>query len=293
MIAADGVVATRAGTGRRRSLGAAGQDGAPWLLVMPMVFVVVCLLLPIVAIFITAISDKGLKGSVETLTEPVFLAAARRTFVAAAVVTVLAWGLGLIYALGLVVARGPVRWLLWGSLLATFWVSLVIRMFGWILLYLPTGLVNRAASLVGGTLVLFQTTLGVYPALVHVMLPLMVLPLYAGLTRLDASQVRAAQSLGARPHVVMRRVVLPQLLPGTIAGVTLVFLVSLGFYVTPAFLGSPSDLMLGTIIDRDISELYDFGSASVMAGGLLVVVLAVYLVVDRLFGVSAQWQRQA
>ena len=262
-------------------------------MVVPLLFVGVCLLVPLVAIFITALSEKGLGGSAETLSDPVFLSAARRTVVMATIVTALSWGLGLVYALALVVARGPVRWLLWGSLLASFWVALVVRMFGWILLYLPSGPVNRAAELLGRELVLFQTTLGVYPALVHVMLPLMVLPLYAGLGTLDAAQVWAAKSLGARPLTVLRRVVLPQLLPGTIAGVTLVFLISLGFYVTPAFLGSPSDLMIGTIISRDFSQLYDFGAASVLAGSLLIVVLVVYLVVDRFFGVSAQWQRQA
>jgi ABC-type spermidine/putrescine transport system permease subunit I len=292
VIAADRLVATRPlGSGRRRRAG--GREGAAWLLAMPLAFVVVCLLIPLAAIFVTALSDKGLAGSADTLGDPVFLAAARRTVLMATSVTALAWVLGLVYALALAVARGPVRWLLWGSLLASFWVSLVVRMFGWILLYLPSGPINRGAELLGRELVLFQTTIGVYPALLHVMLPLMVLPLYAGLLSLDGAQVWAAKSLGARPLTVLRRVVLPQLLPATIAGVTLVFLVSLGFYVTPAFLGSPSDLMIGTIISRDFSQLYDFGAASVLAGSLLIVVLVVYLVVDRLFGVSAQWQRQS
>lgn len=277
---------------RSRRMAAGGREGAAGLLALPLAFLLVCLVTPLAAIFITAISEKGANGSVELVTDPVFLGAVRRTVVMAVVVTALTWGLGLVYALALAIARGPVRWLLWGSLLATFWVALVVRMLGWMLLYLPNGPINRIASAAGREMVLFQTTIGVYPALIHVMLPLMVLPLYAGLSSIDATQVWAAKSLGARPLLVLRRVVLAQLMPATIAGVTLVFLISLGFYVAPAFLGSPSDLMIGTIISRDFSDLYDFGAASVLAGFLLIVVLAVYLIADKLFGVSAQWQRQ-
>jgi putative spermidine/putrescine transport system permease protein len=120
----------------------------------------------------------------------------------------------------------------------------------------------------------------------------MVLPIYGALTALDARQIAAAQSMGARPALILRKVVLPQIRPGVLAGTVLVFVLSLGFYVTPAFLGGPSELTLGTIIQREFGQTFDFGAASAMGAALLILVVAICLAADRVLGVSRQWGRQ-
>jgi putative spermidine/putrescine transport system permease protein len=123
------------------------------------------------------------------------------------------------------------------------------------------------------------------------MLPLMVLPIYSAVLRLDQRRIWAARSLGARPGLLLRKVVLPELRVASAAGAILVFISSLGFYVTPALLGGPSNLTVGTLIAQEFYELLDFGTASAMGVLLLVAVGVLYACADRLLGVSTRWGR--
>jgi ABC-type spermidine/putrescine transport system permease subunit I len=113
------------------------------------------------------------------------------------------------------------------------------------------------------------------------MLPFFILPVYASCLRLDPNLLRAGQSLGGGPLAVLRHVVLPHLRPAILAGASIVFMLSLAFYVTPLLLGGPGDLTVATLIAREFNEVYDLGSAATMAVILLIVVLALYLVIDR------------
>jgi len=126
---------------------------------------------------------------------------------------------------------------------------------------------------------------------VHIMLPYMVLPIYASLQALDPAQVRAARSLGASEGLVLRRLILPSLKSGSWAGVLLVFILSLGFYVTPAFLGGPGTQVLAMVIGVQFGRLENLALVAALGALLLVVVLGLYLVADRLFRISEQWDR--
>lgn len=275
----------------RRAL--SSTSGAGPLLLAPGALLGVCLLIPLVTVAVTAFG-LGLHGVADAVTDSLFVSAVRRTLPMAAIVTLLAFLLGSAYALGLTFASKPVRVVLLLALFASFWVSLLVRTYGWVLLIQPNGLLEDVLAglgLVRRPLQLFQTTPAMYPAMVHAMLPYMIMPIYASLRGLDLRIVRAAQSLGAGPLMVLRRIVLPQMRAGAAAGAVLVFVLSLGFYITPKFLGGPSDLTVATIIDQQFSQLFNFGVASAMGLVLLVTVLAIYVVADRVGGISRQWEQ--
>ena len=112
----------------------------------------------------------------------------------------------------------------------------------------------RRLGLLDDTLDLLQTTRAMYPAMVHVLLPFFVLPVYAACLRLEPEQLRAGQSLGAGPRSLLRHVVLPHLRPSIVAATSLVFMLALAFYITPLLIGGPTQLTIATLIDREFSQ---------------------------------------
>ena len=176
-----------------------------------------------------------------------------RTFVLAAVVSIFTLVLGTLYAIALAVAP---RWLAIVMLIALFtifWTSLLVRTYGWMLLYLPEGGIYTFLHAVGlrdRPLEIFQTNFASYPAMVHVMLPFVVFPVFAATRQLDPMQIRAARVLGARPLLILWKVVLPALRAGMAAGAVLVFVMSLGFYVTPTLLGSQTKPLVSSMIGQ-------------------------------------------
>jgi ABC-type spermidine/putrescine transport system permease subunit I len=270
------------------------RNGAPWLLGAPLLFLAVCLVAPLGSVATTAVAERGWGSFADVAGSEIFVSAALRTLLLATVVTVCCWVLGLAYGLGLAVSGGTLRGLLLGVLFAVFWISLVVRSYGWVLVYQPAGPLSRLLTGLGlrdAPLDLLQTAPAMYPAMVHVMLPLMVLPVYGAVLRLDERRIWAARSLGASPAMLLRRVVLPELRAASAAGAVLVFISSLGFYVTPALLGGPTNLTVGTLIAQQFYELLDYGTASAMGVLLLVAVGVLYVCADRLVGVSGKWAR--
>ena len=254
------------------------------LLALPLGAGVVCLLLPLLALTARALGDEGASGFVDVLGDDTFLDASGRTLMLAVTVSLACIVLGTIYALAMVTAPRLLGLALLGVLLSGFWISLLVRTFGWVLLFQPNGALDqwlRGLGLLDDTLDLLQTTRAMYPAMLHVLLPFFVLPVYAACLRLEPEQLRAGQSLGAGPLSLLRHVVLPHLRPAIVAATSLVFMLSLAFYVTPLLIGGPTQLTVATLIDRQFSQQFDLGSAAVMGLILLVVVLTIYAVADR------------
>ena len=162
-----------------------------------------------------------------------------------------------------------------------FFTSILVRSYAWIVLLQSNGLINRvllSLGLIDRPLELLYTEFAVLLGMVHILLPFMVLPVYSVLRHLDRNLIRAARNLGASPLKAFFRVTFPLSLPGVGAGVMFVFILSLGFYVTPALLGGPKTLLVSTLIDMQVNRLmnWDFGSAIVVilliaTGGLIVV----------------------
>jgi putative spermidine/putrescine transport system permease protein len=174
--------------------------------------------------------------------------------------------------------RSPWRSIFLLVILAPLLVSVVVRAFGWSLVLGPAGFVNRAFELVGiGPVRMLYTSIAVVVALVHVMLPFMVIPVWTSLQKLDPMVENAALSLGGTRLTVLRRVVLPQVLPGVLSGGLIVFALSASALAIPGLLGGRRLKMVATLIyDQYLQELnWPLGAAIALA--LLVVNLAVML----------------
>lgn len=215
--------------------------------------------------------ELGLGNYVWVLENPQNVDVILRTFGNALIATLVCLLLAYPYAFLMTIVKPSTRAVLVVVALIPFWTSLMIRTFAWIVLLQDSGVVNSMLELVGiGPFKLLRTNVGVLIGLSQVLMPFMVLPLYAVMSGIDGRLVTAARSLGARPSIAFLRVFLPLSLPGIAAGSLMVFIQALGFYVTPALLGSPSDSMLAQSIYAQVSSLLEWGR-----GGALGVILLV------------------
>jgi putative spermidine/putrescine transport system permease protein len=214
--------------------------------------------------------------------QAIFVGVLARTFWVSVVVTSMCLVLGYPIAhllASLPAGRGNLLMIL---VLLPFWTSVLVRTTAWLVLLQREGLVNDLAmklGLLGSRLELVHNRIGVYVAMVHILLPFMVLPIYSVLRRIPAIHMRAAATLGARPLLAFRKVYFPQSLPGVTGGCLLVFILALGFYVTPALVGGPSDQLISYFIALYANEFVNWGMAAALSVILLAAVallLAVY-----------------
>ncbi len=219
--------------------------------------------------------------------QAVFRGILLRTLWISLLVTLACLALG--YPLALLIATAPPRaapWLL-GAVLLPFWTSLIVRTAAWMVLLQREGVVNaalQAAGLVQAPVPLLFNRFAVTLAMVHILLPFMVLPVYAVLKGLDPRLPRAALSLGAPPWRVFLRITLPLSLPGVGAGCLLVFIQALGFYVTPALLGGPNDQMLSYFIGFYANRSVNWSMAAALSVLLLGAVALLVALYGRLVG---------
>jgi putative spermidine/putrescine transport system permease protein len=174
-------------------------------------------------------------------------------------------------------------------ILVPFWTSLLVRSTAWVILLQNRGLVNQALlglGLLDRPAPLIFNRPGLYVAMVHVLLPFMILPLYSVLKGIPRELMRAAASLGASPVTAFRRVYVPQALPGIVAGASLVFVLALGYYITPALVGGPGDQMIGYFIAYFTNTAVNWGMAAALGTILLALVAAIYLALGRLVGLE-------
>lgn len=217
------------------------------------------------------------------------LRAFRNTFETAAIVTVLCLVAGYIVAYFLVSVGPRARIILMSLVLIPYWVSIIIRTYGLIVTLGRKGFVNETlidAGLIEEPLRIMFTTNAVYLGMVQVLLPYVVLTVYTSLEAIDGNLFTAARSLGAGGWNVFHKVTLPLSLPGVYAGGIIVFIISLGAYVTPALIGGPGDIMIAQIVWINATEFGQFGTAIVLVLPLIVVTLALFAVFNRFVGVD-------
>lgn len=179
-------------------------------------------------------------------------------------------------------------------LLLPFWTSILVRTYAWMVLLGRSGVVNRLLrdwGLIETPLPLLHNLTGVLIGMVHVLLPYMVLPIYAALIRIDPDLRRAAEGLGAPAWRAFLRVTLPLSLTGVFAGCALVFVISLGFFITPALLGGGRVIMISMLIEQQVREFLNWPFAAALATVLLTVTLAIYAVLARMTGGPAHGTR--
>jgi ABC-type spermidine/putrescine transport system permease subunit I len=178
--------------------------------------------------------------------------------------------------------------------LVPFWTSVLVRTYAWLVLLQRNGLINgwlQSLGLIDEPLQLAHNLTGSIIGMVHIMLPFLVLPLYASMKSIDLDLVRAAVGLGATPRRAFWTVFFPMSLPGLFAGVVLVFVLSLGFFVTPALLGGGRVQMLAQRIESTITLYSNWGAASALGVVLLLVTLALIWLLHRVFGLDRLFAR--
>ncbi|MGK7864163.1 ABC transporter permease [Falsiroseomonas sp. E2-1-a4] len=172
-------------------------------------------------------------------------------------------------------------------LLLPFWTSILVRTYAWMVLLGRNGVINRTLrdwGLIEFPLPLLHNLTGVLIGIVHVMLPYMVIPIYAALLRIDPDLRRAAEGLGAPAWRAFLRVTLPLSLPGVFAGCALVFVITLGFFITPALLGGGQVMMIAMLIEQQVREFLDWNFAAALATVLLAATLVIYAALAKLTG---------
>ncbi len=208
-----------------------------------------------------------------------------RTFLIAAIVTAACAAIGLPYAMLAAAVTGWKRSALLLAVLVPLWTSLLVRTTAWFVLLQNEGLINgalQAIGLIDSPLPLIFNRLGVVIAMTHVLLPFMVLPIYSVLLSVPRNLMQAAASMGASPLRAFWRVLLPLSLPGLLSGSLLVFMVAIGYYITPALVGGANDQMISSVIAFYATGTANWGLAGALGMILLLVTTFLYLIYGRL-----------
>ncbi len=251
--------------------------------------------IPVAGMMLRSIADPHWTTAnfVQIATDPVFALVLWITIRISLIVTIATLLLG--YPVAYLLAHLPPARanLLLILVLVPFWSSILVRSYAWMVLLGRDGIINQlllSLGLISTPLRLLYTTFAVYIAMIHVLLPFMILPLYASLRAIDANLLRAAASLGARPAAAFRQIILPLSLPGISAGCLLVFILALGFYITPALVGGPRDLTMAVLIQQQIDQLnWPLGSA--LAVVLLAAALGTFAIFTRILQVEQTFGR--
>lgn len=175
------------------------------------------------------------------------------------------------------------------AVLIPFWTSLLVRTYAWLVLLQKKGLINNIlidSGLITEPLKFVHNTTGTLIGMVHIMLPFLILPLYANMRSIDKDCLKAASSLGATPTRAFWTVFLPLTLPGLLAGLLIVFVLCLGFYVTPAILGGGKVIMAAMKISTNIEMYFNWGAASALGVVLLVVTGIILFVASKLISLD-------
>lgn len=231
--------------------------------------------------------ERDVDGSMQRIDERerIYLAVFQRTLFIAGGVTLICLALG--FPLAYLLATLPAKFsnLLLILVLLPFWTSLLVRTAAWIILLQSNGLVNQGlivSGVIDSPMQLVFNRIGVFFAMVHILLPFMVLPLYSVMKGISPNYQRAAVSLGAHPFAAFWQVYVPQTVSGVAAGTILVFIMALGYYITPALVGGPADQMVSYYVAYYTNTTNNWGMAAALGSLLLVVTLLLYLVYHRL-----------
>lgn len=211
------------------------------------------------------------------------------TFRTASLVTLICLVLGYPLAYFLTGVGPATARILMALVIFPFFTSVIVRTYSWMVLLGRSGFVNASLLALGVTsepLRFLHNQTGVLIGMTYVLLPFMVLTLYSVMRGIDPDLVRAAHSVGATRFMAFRRIFLPLSLPGIVGGGLLVFILSLGFFITPALMGGPSDVMIAMLIQREVELTVNWSFASALAVALLALTLAGFLLGSRVVGVN-------
>jgi len=250
--------------------------------------VVFALLYPLVSLLSISLLEPHptLEHYQRVIDNPVYAHVLWRTLQIAFLVSLLSLALSLPVAILMANSRGPKAIFLAACILLQLWSSVLVRTAAWAILLQRNGIINDTLQMLGITdrpITMLYTQGAVVVAMTHVLMPFMVLPIYGALRNIPADFSRAAGICGANPLRTFWEVTLPLAMPGIISGLILVFLTSLGYFITPALLGSPEEMMIATLISQQMRENLDWPFAAALVGVLTLIVTVITLVFSRVF----------
>ena len=266
------------------------RRAVPLLLAAPLlIYMLVFYALPVVAMLLRSVNDPTwtLSHYATLLDDVVFQKTFWITINTSVTVTLGCLILGYPVAMGLVRAKSMAPFIL-VIILLPFWTSVLVRSYAWMVLLGRHGLVNEALIALGmidRPIRILNTTLATQIAMIHILLPYMILPIANALRQIDPSLIRAASGLGATPFMTFRQVILPLSMSGVAAGTLLTFVLALGFYITPAMVGGPRDITLSMLIAQQVDQL-NWAYAATLSAVLLATALAILAVARKLPGVG-------
>jgi putative spermidine/putrescine transport system permease protein len=256
----------------------------PALLLLTFFFVV-----PVISLLLRSVTDPeiGLQNYETLIATTTYAKIFWNTFMVASVVTAVTVVLG--YPVAWLLSILPGRWaeIGFGIILLSLWTNLLARTYAWMVLLQSTGVINSvlmSLGIIDAPLELINNLTGVTIGMVYIMLPFFILPLHATLRAVDPATLQAAALCGAGPWQSFWRVLLPLSLPGILSGGLIVFVMSLGYFVTPALLGGTSNMMLAELIAQLVQSLLNWGLGGAAAFVLLLITLALYALQVRWFG---------
>ncbi|OZI63373.1 ABC transporter permease [Bordetella genomosp. 11] len=278
---------------------AASQDagaprGRPWLLLAPaLIFLAIFFVYPLLGMLARSLAGPhhgiGLANYGRLLAEPVWLQIIWITFQIGLMTTLCTLVLGYPLAYLLSALRPRTAGLLMILVIVPYFTSILVRTYAWMVLLGTDGILNRLLVRLGAVdapIPLMYNRFAVLLGMTYVLLPYMVLALYSVMRGIDSSLLRAAHSLGASRLSAFTRIFLPLSMPGVAAGGLIVFILSLGFFITPALMGGDRDAMISMIIQQQVETYFDWPFASTLATVLLALTLVAFFVYERVVGME-------
>ncbi len=268
---------------------AAGRRGSGLGFALPAILLLLAFfVVPVAALLTRSVTEPelGLQNYVTLLGSSTYARIFFNTFFVSGVVTLVTVLIAFPVAWALAIM--PRRWasVIFAIILLSMWTNLLARTYAWMVLLQQTGLINRslmAIGLIDEPLQLTNNLVGVTIGMVYIMLPFMILPLMGVLKKIDPAILQAAALCGATNGQALRRVLVPLAAPGIASGALMVFVMSLGYYVTPSLLGGTANMMLAELIAQQVQSLLNWGMGGAAAFVLLIVTLGLYAVQLRFF----------
>lgn len=261
------------------------KPGGPFLLGLPAILFLLLLFVgPLLRLLLLSVEGGSLAAYEKAVTDGLYLRVFLDTFEIAAIVTVACALLG--YPVAYVLTTLSRSWAALGfaCIMIPMLTSVLVRTYAWMVLLGRSGIVNRTLMDWGVTdrpLALMYNLPSVIVGMAHVLLPMFILPVYSVMVRVDRELLRAADGLGASGWQTFTRVYLPLTWPGVLAGATLVFIISLGFYITPALLGGGRIVLIANVIEHQVQTLLDWRFASALSMVLLIATLIIQAASNR------------
>lgn len=268
-----------------------------FFLILPLLLTMLCLFVfPITKILITSIFDPGLtfEHYARAMGDPIYLRVLWITVKISLLTTLICIILGYPMAYIMAEASSKIKGVLILLIALSLFMSLLVKNYAWTVLLQDTGVINTYLlrwGVISKPLPLMYNLFGVLVGMVQMLLPFLILPLFSVFSGMDRTLRQASRSMGAGGIRTFLHVTLPLSLPGVGAGSLLVFIISLGFFITPALLGGRKEMMLANLIDNQVRVAINWPFASTLAMLLLVFTMLSYLIYQKLFGSERLWEK--